>query len=60
MDKSIKKSKLGSIYTYYNETIMLKVAHDLEAEGYRVKRYQSKDPIGQTIFYCKIIGYKEV
>ena len=46
-------TKVGNIYTYYNETDMLKVANELEAEGFTVRRFKT------ALKFCvEITGYR--
>ena len=48
-------SKIGQVYTCMFEETMLRVANDLEKEGYIVKRYY--DELFKN-FKVKVIGYK--
>ena len=46
-------TKVGNIYTYNNETDMLKVANELEAEGFTVRRFRV------ALKFCvEITGYR--
>lgn len=46
-------TKVGNIYTYYNEADMLKVANELEAEGFTVQRFRV-----YLKFCVEITGYR--
>ena len=46
-------TKVGNLYTYNNETDMLKVANELEQQGYTVKRFK------KGIRFCvEVTGYR--
>lgn len=46
-------TKVGNIYTYNNEADMLKVANELEVEGFAVRRFRI------ALKFCiEITGYR--
>ena len=48
------RSKIGNVYSFYTEILMLEKANDLEKQGYKVER--GRGEIGT--FTVKIIGYR--
>ena len=48
-----ERTKVGNLYTYYNEADMLKSANELEQQGYTVKRFR------EGFRFCvEVTGYK--
>ena len=46
-------TKVGNLYTYYNEADMLKVANELEQQGYTVRRFRI------ALKFCvEVTGYR--